>query len=92
MAGVAVAVVMVDGELAASTACVKEERVTIGGRIGGGFVGGRDVENGPCGLVFSGDLGLAWDFALGECPCGLLNVPKVPSDPDIRFEKLLLLS
>ena len=37
VAGVAVAV---DGESTASTACDNEDSVTMGGRIGGGLIGG----------------------------------------------------
>ena len=79
----------VEGESAASTAWDKEDRVTIGGNIGGGFSGSGDVGILVGGASIGGDLGRFFDFAFGEGACGPPNPVKEPMDPDNRFEKLL---
>ncbi len=80
---------IVDGESAASTAWEREDRVTIGGRTGGGFVGAEEMVGGAGGLILGGDLALF--LAFGDGTCGLANPPKEPNDPDNLLEKLLRL-
>lgn len=88
VAGVTVATV--DGESAASTARDKDDNVTIGGRVGGGFEGGDIWAN--AGGLFCGDgRPLVEDVALGEGVWPPTKPPKEPKDPESLFEKLLRL-
>ena len=81
----------VEGVSAASTACDREVNVTMGGRTGGGWVGGVRVGI-SSGLPFGEGrpLGIPFAFGDGDC-CALPKAPKDPKDPESRLEKLLLL-
>lgn len=89
VAGVIVAIV--DGVSAASTAWERDFSVTIGGRTGGGWLGGLFLA-GPSGLPLGEGRPVCIPFALGDGDCcALPKPPNDPKDPDNRLEKLFLL-
>lgn len=86
VAGVAVATV--EGESAASTACDKDDRVTMGGRLGGG--GFRDDCFGSfCGLFFGDGYALVTNFPFGGEACGAVKPLNELKEPDSLLVKLL---
>lgn len=84
---VGVAVAGVDGDSAESTAWERDDRASMGGRVGACTGGGERAGN-PGVLSLSGECPRFPGRPLAKDACELPKPPNDPNDPDSRFDRL----